>query len=65
MTQRSRLGSRAPVVAAGARVRAVIDALLPAIDGGRFAVKCIAGEAFYLLASRQISSTFVNGCSCI
>ena len=50
MTQRSRLGSRAPVVAAGARVRAVIDALLPAIDGGRFAVKCIAGEAFVVEA---------------
>jgi starch synthase (maltosyl-transferring) len=27
------------------RVRAVIDALLPAVDGGRFAVKCIAGES--------------------
>jgi starch synthase (maltosyl-transferring) len=26
-------------------VRAVIDAVLPAVDGGRFAVKCIAGEA--------------------
>jgi len=26
------------------RVRAVIDALLPAVDGGRFPVKCIAGE---------------------
>jgi starch synthase (maltosyl-transferring) len=27
------------------RVRAVIDAVLPAVDGGRFAAKCIAGEA--------------------
>src|ERR1700681_3574925 len=27
------------------RVRAVIDAVLPAVDGGRFPVKCIAGEA--------------------
>jgi starch synthase (maltosyl-transferring) len=27
------------------RVRAVIDALLPAVDGGRFPVKCIAGES--------------------
>jgi len=27
------------------RVRAVIDALLPAVDGGRFPSKCIAGEA--------------------
>ena len=26
-------------------MRAVIDAVLPAVDGGRFAVKCIAGEA--------------------
>ena len=27
------------------RVRAVIDALLPVVDGGRFPVKCIAGES--------------------
>jgi starch synthase (maltosyl-transferring) len=27
------------------RVRAVIDAVLPAVDGGRFPIKCIAGEA--------------------
>jgi starch synthase (maltosyl-transferring) len=27
------------------RVRAVIDAVLPAVDGGRFPVKCIAGDA--------------------
>jgi starch synthase (maltosyl-transferring) len=27
------------------RVRAVIDAVLPSVDGGRFAAKCIAGEA--------------------
>ena len=26
-------------------MRAVIDAVLPAVDGGRFAAKCIAGEA--------------------
>ncbi len=26
------------------RIRAVIDALLPEVDGGRFPVKCIAGE---------------------
>jgi len=31
--------------AAGGRVRAVIDAVLPAVDGGRFAVKRVAGEA--------------------
>jgi starch synthase (maltosyl-transferring) len=34
----------APGVREG-RVRAVIDAVLPAVDGGRFAAKCIAGEA--------------------
>jgi starch synthase (maltosyl-transferring) len=27
------------------RVRAVIDAVLPAVDGGRFPIKCIAGES--------------------
>src|SRR6202165_165989 len=27
------------------RVRAVIDSVLPVVDGGRFPVKCIAGEA--------------------
>jgi starch synthase (maltosyl-transferring) len=27
------------------RARAVIDAVLPAVDGGRFAAKCITGEA--------------------
>src|ERR1700736_6965085 len=27
------------------RVRAVIDTVLPAVDGGRFPVKCIGGEA--------------------
>jgi starch synthase (maltosyl-transferring) len=29
---------------ADGRVRAVIDALLPAVDGGRFPAKCVAGE---------------------
>jgi starch synthase (maltosyl-transferring) len=28
----------------GGNVRAVIDAVLPAVDNGRFAVKCVAGE---------------------
>ena len=43
--------SRKPAAAKAApdgrdgRVRAVIDALLPAVDGGRFPVKCIAGES--------------------
>ncbi len=32
------------------RARAVIDALLPAVDGGRFAVKTIAGRPFEVIA---------------
>jgi starch synthase (maltosyl-transferring) len=28
------------------RIRAVVDAVLPAVDGGRFAAKCVAGEPF-------------------
>ena len=32
-----------PVIGDG-RVRAVVDAVLPAVDGGRFAAKRIAGE---------------------
>jgi len=32
------------------RARAVIDAVLPAIDGGRFAVKTIAGRPFEVIA---------------
>jgi starch synthase (maltosyl-transferring) len=32
------------VSAADGRVRAVVDAVLPAVDGGRFAVKRVAGE---------------------
>jgi starch synthase (maltosyl-transferring) len=32
------------VIPAGGRVRAVVDAVLPAVDGGRFAVKRVAGE---------------------
>ena len=35
---------------ANGRVRAVIDAVLPAIDGGRFAVKSIAGRPFEVTA---------------
>ncbi len=31
---------------ADGRVRAVIDAVLPVVDGGRFAAKCIAGRPF-------------------
>ena len=31
---------------ADGRVRAVIDAVRPNVDGGRFAVKCVAGEPF-------------------
>jgi starch synthase (maltosyl-transferring) len=33
------------------RVRAVIDAVLPAVDGGRFPVKCIAGESVAIEAN--------------
>jgi len=52
--KRKAAAARKPAVAKGAadaatmgegRARAVIDAVLPAVDGGRFAVKCIAGEA--------------------
>ena len=32
------------------RVRAVVETVLPAVDGGRFAAKCIAGEAFTVTA---------------
>ena len=32
------------------RVRAVVDAVMPCIDGGRFAVKCVAGERFAVQA---------------
>jgi len=32
------------------RARAVVEAVLPAVDGGRFAVKCIAGEPFTVTA---------------
>jgi starch synthase (maltosyl-transferring) len=33
-----------PPAPADGRVRAVIDAVVPQVDGGRFAAKCIAGE---------------------
>lgn len=32
------------------RIRAVVDAVLPAVDHGRFAAKCIAGEPFQVTA---------------
>ncbi|MDM0035828.1 alpha-1,4-glucan--maltose-1-phosphate maltosyltransferase [Variovorax sp. J22P271] len=32
------------------RSRAVVDAVLPAVDGGRFAAKCVAGERFRVTA---------------
>ncbi|HYE40683.1 MAG TPA: maltotransferase domain-containing protein, partial [Ramlibacter sp.] len=32
------------------RIRAVVDAVLPAVDGGRFAAKCVAGEPFEVTA---------------
>jgi len=41
----------APEAPPGAgRVRAVIDAVLPSVDGGRFAAKRIAGEPVHILA---------------
>jgi starch synthase (maltosyl-transferring) len=40
----SRHASVAPEMDAHGDVRAVIDAVLPAVDNGRFAVKCVAGE---------------------
>jgi hypothetical protein len=39
-----------PADSADGRIRAVIDAVLPIVDGGRFAVKAIAGEAFEVTA---------------
>ncbi|RZJ14915.1 MAG: alpha-1,4-glucan--maltose-1-phosphate maltosyltransferase [Acidovorax sp.] len=32
------------------RARAVVEAVLPAVDAGRFAVKCVAGEPFVVTA---------------
>jgi starch synthase (maltosyl-transferring) len=32
------------------RSRAVVDAVLPAVDAGRFAAKCVAGERFHVTA---------------
>jgi starch synthase (maltosyl-transferring) len=42
----------APLTAEGqdGRVRAVVDAVLPAVDRGRFAAKCVAGEPFEVTA---------------
>ncbi len=40
-----------PAVPANGQVRAVIDRILPAVDGGRFAVKCVAGEPVVVQAS--------------
>lgn len=39
-----------PVDAADGRRRAVVDAVLPVVDGGRFAVKRVAGESFRVTA---------------
>src|ERR1700712_2069861 len=32
------------------RVRAVVDAVLPAVDAGRFPVKCVAGDTVHVTA---------------
>jgi starch synthase (maltosyl-transferring) len=37
-------------IAGDGRVRAVVDAVLPIVDGGRFAAKCIAGHPFEVVA---------------
>ncbi|MDB5731065.1 MAG: alpha amylase catalytic region [Variovorax sp.] len=39
-----------PIAGTEGRVRAVIDAVLPGVDGGRFPVKCVAGERFTVTA---------------
>ena len=39
-----------PVMPAEGRVRAVVDALLPQVDGGRYAVKRLQGESFEVRA---------------
>jgi len=43
---------RAPAAidAPDGRSRAVVDAVLPVVDGGRFAAKCVAGERFRVTA---------------
>jgi len=41
---------KAPRPTAEGRARAVIDAVLPSVDGGRFAVKCVAGEPLAIVA---------------
>lgn len=39
-----------PHFAQDGRIRAVVEAVFPAVDGGRFAVKCVAGEPFVVTA---------------
>ena len=39
-----------PTTQEDGRIRAVIDAVLPVVDGGRFAVKCVVGESFKVTA---------------
>ncbi len=48
---RERRSSPATQPPTDGRVRVVIDRILPAVDGGRFAAKCIAGEPTRLSAS--------------
>lgn len=43
-------GQLVPLGVADGRQRAVIDAVLPSVDGGRFAAKCVAGEPFHVEA---------------
>ncbi|MEO6032909.1 MAG: maltotransferase domain-containing protein, partial [Burkholderiaceae bacterium] len=46
----ARRGSQAALQVGNSRLRAVIDAVIPAVDDGRFAVKRIAGEPFAVQA---------------
>ncbi len=41
---------KSPPAAPDGRHRAVIDAVLPSVDGGRFAVKCVAAESIRITA---------------
>jgi len=50
MAQPAKLLTLSPVGVADGRQRAVIDAVLPSVDNGRFAAKCVAGEPFHVEA---------------
>jgi len=50
MAQSAKLLTLSPIGVADGRQRAVIDAVLPSVDNGRFAAKCVAGEPFHVEA---------------